>query len=331
MPHLTLHLRVLPSDGAATAWHAEARMEEEPAQCGHLTVGPTELAHRVAGFVGAPLSVASTSVRVAAVNQCLAAADDGQQWYSETRKADPLGAARALLSVLDDLVSMGWQGTPLVGTPQLAVVSWLADQGVPPGLPQEVSRLAKAVDERSPVVSLALHLSSPRAHFDVVTRRLFCALEAQGAAVVEPTALAPAAPADTDLGQPQRALLGQGSCPCLGATAPFASSRATAPEAAALATALCPDEACGCSPRKPTSDRARGQQIACSSARRLPRLSACPAGLAVGLHCRPLQDPQAALDLLSLPALRAPAHRQGSGRRALETASRGLPAVERHA
>ena len=310
MPHLTLHLRVLPSDGAATAWHAEARMEGEPAQCGHLPVGPTELAHRVAGVVGAPLSVASTSARVAAVDQCLAAADDGQQWYSETRKADPLGAARALLSVLDDLVSMGWQGTPLVGTPQLAVVSWLADQGVPPGLPQEVARLAKAVDERAPAVSLALRLSSPRAHFDAVTRRLFCALEAQGAAVVEPTALAPAAPADTDLGRLQRALLGQGSRPCLEGDGTLRILEGDGPwEAAALATALCPDEGVWLlSSEAHILDRARGQQDrplfgqASASAFR-PALQVLP--LVLALQTSP-QDPQAALDLLSLPVSPVP-------------------------
>jgi ATP-dependent helicase/nuclease subunit B len=317
-----------PSDATGTGWHTE--LGAGSADLGRVHVGPTAFAHRVGVLVGYPLSPAIQGERIASAVRILEALDDGHQWYSETRTADPFGAAQWMVQAHDELRTLGWEGNALTSSPRLAAISALRqgveDAALPPGLPDVLHGLIAALERRVSAVPLDIHLDAPRSSFPPLLGSLLAAIEAQGHTVSELPPQTGAAPADTDLGRLQHTLLGfeqaeltgDGTLRILQGQGPW--------EAAALATALLGDDAVWLlSGEAALLDRVRSRfdrpRLGVGAASRWrPALQVLP--LALALQTGP-QDPQTALELLTLPICPVP----GSIRHALVKALSDQPAV----
>ncbi len=330
MPSATppLHLDLSPHDAVGTGWHVE--VGEDTADLGRLHVGPTAFAHRLGVLFGHPLTPVLQGERIAAAVRILEALDDGHQWYSKTRAADPFGAAQWLVRAHDELRTLGWNGEAIDATPRLAAISALRT-GVdgltlPPGLPDVLHGLVAAIDGRRCGIPLDIHLDVPRDTLSPMLRSLIAALEAHGHAVTEPPSLTASAPEDSDLGRLQRALLGHDKA-TLSGDGSVRILRGEGPwEAAALATALLGDDATWLlSGEDALLDRVRSRfdrpRMGVGAASRWrPALQVLP--LTLALQTGP-QDPQTALELLTLPVCPVPA----PIRRALVRALSNQPAV----
>ncbi|HET8539151.1 MAG TPA: PD-(D/E)XK nuclease family protein [Anaeromyxobacter sp.] len=202
-----LQLLLTPHDGG-TAWrHALAPGE---ARAGWESVGPYGLAKRVGRLLGFPAEPAAAPERVAAFVARLDRDDDGKRAYSASRQADPFGVASFLLGARDRLRLAGWTGAALAGSDRLADVSRLEarPEPLPPGLPDLLARLAAELRRAGRVpAQIAVTLSAPREAFAPLVLALLDALAAAGATVTGATPDAPLAPAGTDLGRLQRALV----------------------------------------------------------------------------------------------------------------------------
>ena len=325
----TLRIALAPSDTVGTAWHA-GRSVDAPATIGALTLGPTAFAHRIATFVGHPLPVAFAAERIAAADRILSELDDGAQWFSATRIADPVGAAQWLVHAHDTLRSSGWDGRPLQASPRLKAISALqvgtANTRLPPGFADALHDLVGTLQSRSLSVPVHVQLQAPRGAFSPLLGSLLAAIEARGHTVSAPGTADPGAAEDTDLGRLQRALRGgekatllhDGTLRILQGDSPW--------EAAALATALTGDDALWLlSGESALLDRVRsrfdrpllgGGDSSCWR----PALQILP--LALALQTGP-QDPQTAVELLTLPVSPLPQRL----RRALVGALGRQPAV----
>lgn len=323
-----LHLELAPTDAVGTVWHAE--LGRGGADLGRIRVGPTAFAHRVGMLLGHPLAVAPPGERVAAAVRILAALDDGGQWFSATREADPLGAALWMVQAHDALRNLGWDGSAVVSSPRLAALFALRRGAggvfLPPGLPDVLHGLVEILARRAPSVRFDVHLGVGRAFFSPLMRALLSSLEARDHRVVEAPTLGPCAPADSDLGRLQRALLGGAAATLAGDGTLRILQGETPWEAAALATALLDDRATWLvSGDEAVLDCVRSRfdrpRLAGGAASRWrPALQVLP--LALALQVGP-QDPQTALELLTLPVCPVP----GAVRRGLISALGDQPAI----
>ena len=309
MPNTSLVLTfdLAPSDVSDTAWHLD--IPDSGADLGTLRVGPSRFAQRLGQLVGLPVAVGSPGERVAATMALLDTLDDGQQWFSATRSADPIGAATWMLAAHDALRLMGWNGGQLGGSDRLEALALLRlDRGenpIPPGLPDALHRMSRALETRQPPVALRIRLQQPIDAYSPILRRILDGLAHAGATVVPCPSVEPAAPGDTDLGRLQRALLGldvdgdvtgDGSLRILDGETPW--------EAAALALASVGDDALWLvSGEAEVLGRVRARfnrpRIGAQAASRWrPVLQVLP--LVLALQFSP-QDPQLAFELLTLP------------------------------
>src|SRR5919106_967869 len=80
------------------------------ASAGRLHLGLAGFLARLEQSLGIPTPLTHEPVRVAEYAKRIAAHDDGNQFYSVSRQADPWRVARKLLSLRDELVSAGWKG-----------------------------------------------------------------------------------------------------------------------------------------------------------------------------------------------------------------------------
>ena len=80
------------------------------ASAGRLHLGLTGFLARLEQSLGIPTPLTHEPVRVAEYAKRLAVQDDGQQFYSASRRADPWRVARKLLTLRDELISAGWNG-----------------------------------------------------------------------------------------------------------------------------------------------------------------------------------------------------------------------------
>lgn len=206
-----LELDLAPSDGG-TAWrHALAA---GAARAGWECVGPLGLAKRLGRLYGLRGEPAPQPERVSAYAARLARLDDDARSFSRSRARDPWGVAAYLLGLRDRLRAAGWDGGPLDGSPRLldlAAAERLEAPGlnaIPPGLADVLASILAEV-ERSPGLPepLTVRLLADEAAFDPVLRAVLAALAARGAALSTAPAEAARAPASTDLGRLQRALL----------------------------------------------------------------------------------------------------------------------------
>jgi RecB family exonuclease len=208
-----LHLLLTSTDGG-TAWrhllaHGEAR-------AGWECVGPLGLARRLGRVLGFPAQPASGPDRVAAYATRLDRHDDRRRSYSASRENDAFGVASFLLSLRNRLRQAGWRGQGLEHSARLedlVALEGLGDPPLPPGFPDVLDSLARALEETKLPFPVTVDLTVPRNGFSGLMLRLLDALARAGARVGEPAADAPSAPGTTDLGRMQRAFLDVSSPP----------------------------------------------------------------------------------------------------------------------
>ncbi len=313
-----LSILLTPADGG-TAWRHQLAPGE--ARAGWECVGPLGLASRVGRILGFPADPAPSPDRVAAFAARLERHDDRARSYSESRRADPFGAASYLLGLRDRLRLGGWGRGPLAGSRRLedlAALEALSEPALPPGFADVLAGLAGAVEREGKLpVGLAIRLAAPREGFAPLLLRLLAALEAAGAAVAEAPEDGAAAPAGADLGRLQRALLdpaaerarltGDGSFLLLDADTPVEAGELAA---AVLATRPLGATTVVAAAEAGALDAALARQGLStlglpSPARLRPHLQALPLRLALAFRPR---DPFRAAELLLLPGGPLPAH-----------------------
>ncbi len=309
---------LLSAHDGGTAWRhllapGEARSGFEP-------VGPLGLARRLGRILGIPTEAASPPDRLLAWTHRLDQHDDGARSYSASRTQDPFGVARFLLALRDGLRLSGWDGCTLAGSARLADLAALEqlDLRFPAGVPDLVRELLDglAIVGQLPF-PVRVELVSPRRTFQPLFRQLIDALATAGAQVNDPPSPTALAPATTDLGLLQRALLapsterpalkGDGTLLLLEADTPNEAAELTASLARTLSLA---DATFVVATEPATLDAALARQglptlgITSSSHLR-PHLQVLP--LRLGLAFKP-QDPFRAAELLLLPGAPLPNH-----------------------
>jgi len=181
------------------------------ASAGKLHVGLAGFLAKLEQSLGIPTSPIHEPVRVAEYSKRLAAHDDGEQFYSASRRADAWRVARKLLSLRDELFSAGWNGKfPAGGSTRLKALAELEGLSQAyPLAPGPAERLLKVIDRlklfRAGIDSL--ELVDPPSSFSKLWREVFQCLANTGTAVRQRTASG--AQASGDLGIAQEALLGE--------------------------------------------------------------------------------------------------------------------------
>lgn len=325
---------LLSAQDGGTAWRH--LLAEGEARAGFEPVGPLGLVRRLGRILGIPAEVAAAPERLASYALRLDAHDDGSsRSYSASRRQDPFGVARYLLGLRDALRLLGWDGRALDGSARLADLAALEPLAppVPPGLPDVVAELIAGVVAGGALpFPVRIELCASRRAFPPLLRRLLEALAAAGATVVDAGEAAALAPADTDLGAVQRALLGgEPERPALVGDGTFVLLEADTPlEAAELTASLARtrplQQATFVVPTEPAIlDAALARQglptLGVPSASHLrPHLQPLPLRLALAFTP---QDPFRAAELLLLPGGPLP----GRVRRALLAALGRMPGV----
>ena len=181
-----------------------------PPRLGSEAVGQEGLLQRLEFRAGLTPPRQSHAERVVGYLQALRAADGPARFYHASLAADPVATASHLLAWRDYALDHGWSPQSGPDTPgRLADLAAVEDRlpTLAPGLAARVERLLP----RLSLVAAAIHrltLVDEPADWAPPLRRLFAALPAAGIPVaITPTTAAPGAPADTDLGRLQRALL----------------------------------------------------------------------------------------------------------------------------
>src|SRR5439155_4812655 len=181
------------------------------ASAGRLHVGPAGFLARLEQSLGIPTPLTHEPVRVAEYSKRIAAHDDGKQFYSASRRADPWRVARKLLTLRDELFSAGWNGKlPAGGSARLKALAELEglSQECPlaPGAPE---RLLKVIERLKlfPAGVEGLELIDPASFFAKLWRDVFKCLGQNRTEVRQRTL--PNPQASGDLGIAQKALLGE--------------------------------------------------------------------------------------------------------------------------
>ena len=312
-----LHLLLSPTDGGTTWRHLLAPGE---ARTGFEPVGPLGLVRRLGRILGIPGESAGAPERLASFTQRLDEHDDGSRSYSSSRKKDPFGVARYLLSLRDDLRLSSWDGRALDGSARLRDLSALEQVAlpVPPGLPDVVAELIAGLKGAGALpFPVSIALTSPRRAFPPLFRSLLDAVATAGATVTDAAAPTPIASPSSDLGRLQRAILdpttprttldGDGTFLLLEADTPLEAAELTA---SFTRTRALGDATFVVAAEGVTLDTALARQglptlgLASSSHLR-PHLQVLPLRLALAF--KP-QDPFRAAELLLLPGGPLPPH-----------------------
>jgi len=181
------------------------------ASVGRLHVGPAGFLARLEQSLGIPTPLTHEPVRVAEYAKRLAAHDDGKQFYSASRRADPWRVARKLLSLRDELISGGWNRTfPASGSTRLRAFAEL--EGLSQEHPLESGtpdRLVKVVERLKlfPAGIERLELIDPASSFPKLWRDVFKCLGQNGTEVRQRILPDPQASGDLDVAQ--KALFGE--------------------------------------------------------------------------------------------------------------------------
>ena len=181
------------------------------ASAGRLHVGPAGFLARLEQSLGIPTPLKHEPVRVAEYSKRIAAHDDGKQFYSASRRADPWRVARKLLTLRDELFSAGWNGKlPAGGSARLKALAELEglsqEYPLAPGAPE---RLLKVIERLKlfPAGVERLELIDPASFFAKLWRDVFKCLGQNRTEVRQRTL--PNPQASGDLGIAQKALLGE--------------------------------------------------------------------------------------------------------------------------
>jgi RecB family exonuclease len=328
----TLHLHLGPALDGGTPWRHG--LDDGRARAGWQVTGPLGFAGRIARLYGVPLAEIAEPIRAAWFAARLERHDTGERSYSASRRHDAFGVARHLLELRDGLRLAGWDGRSPGGSRRLvdlAAIEALDDDPLPPGLPDVLAELTRAVSARDALPArLVVTLRAPRDHLPLRLRDLLDALAAKGADV---TLAPPPGRADdaSDLGRLQRALAvsssvtptltGDGSVVVLEAETPWQAGEVLAAwirDHDGRRTLLVPTEA---SILNACCVRAGLPELGLASRSRWrPALQVLPLRLALAFRPR---DPEDAFRLLTLPG----GPLGGSIRRALTRALTEMPGV----
>ncbi|HSE84645.1 MAG TPA: PD-(D/E)XK nuclease family protein [Candidatus Binatia bacterium] len=181
------------------------------ASAGSLHLGPAGFLARLEQSLGIPTPLTHEPVRVAEYAKRLAIQDDGQQFYSASRRADPWRVARKLLTLRDELISAGWNGKlPASASLRLKAFADLERiSGEYPLAPGAAKRLLNVI-ERLRLVRAgieSLELVDPTSSFPKLWRDVFQCLANTGTEVRQRTFSN--ARSSGDLSIAQKALLGK--------------------------------------------------------------------------------------------------------------------------
>jgi RecB family exonuclease len=166
--------------------------------------------------LGGPPSAAST--RIAAYAHALQSAldDDPSLFFARSVEIDPWATAKLLLGWRDQLIQGGWDGAA-PGHPRLDAMAAVETRvtGIAPAIGERVKALCAALQARRALGIASISLADHGCALEPGIAELMACLAAAGVAVSE-SPLAPAAPADSDLGRVQRFLLHGQSAPLQG-------------------------------------------------------------------------------------------------------------------
>ena len=117
--------------------------------------------------------------------------DDGKQFYSASRRADPWRVARKLLALRDELLSGGWNGKfPANGSDRLKAFAELEGMSQEyPLAPGAAERLLKVIERLKlfPAGIVVIELIDPASSFSKLWRDVFTYLAQKGTEVRQRT------------------------------------------------------------------------------------------------------------------------------------------------
>lgn len=281
---------------------------------GESVLGPSGLLRDLELRLGCGLDALPAAVRAAACADRMARLAPQGRFYSSSYAVDPLGTARAVLDLRDELVVAGWTGTAIPeGGAQLDALAELEalDGPLPPGDGERLRAIARAAEQAGYRVYDELWLAEPEALWAASWRRVFTALARSGTLVRLATSKLPGAAPDTDLGRVQAALseMGRSPAPTLSGDGSFVlltaeTSWEAARAAAAVVTTFSAEQCVVIREREaPTLDHAfevQGLRQQGRSSRTPWRAATQVLPLALELAFDP-KDPYRVLELLTLP------------------------------
>lgn len=173
-------------------------------------VGPEALLQTLEFWAGLVSPSQARAERVVRYHNALKAADGSGRFYHRSFEADPIASAGLLLDWRDHALNHGWSGRPGPGSPgrlsDLAEVESFVD-GIAPCLAERVVALEPRANPIAAAVAKIVLADDPSDWLPPL-RRLFANLIAAGIPVqVDPAPITAGAPAGSDLGRLQRALL----------------------------------------------------------------------------------------------------------------------------
>ncbi|HEX2734534.1 MAG TPA: PD-(D/E)XK nuclease family protein [Polyangiaceae bacterium] len=181
--------------------------------------GPEELLRDLELRLGIPqVEQDSSAVRVTRWAERIAPLAAAGRYYSSSFKLDPIGTARALLSLRDELVLTGWDGGPVADAGyRVDALVEIESVETPLTLPRDFAdRLAQVQRElrevRSPIYD-QITLAEEQAAWSGLWQRVFEALRRHGTHLDMFEENFQGAPPDSDLGVIQAALSGKSASP----------------------------------------------------------------------------------------------------------------------
>lgn len=184
-------------------WRAPRGADE----MGHLVCGPTGLVSALELRLGLAAPAVSPARRAVQYQEALGLAlSGGERFYGTSFGKDPLSAAETLLAWRDDLRMAGWRGDCLPDDPprlrDLAEVESHAKGKLAPGLGDRIEAIMEAMGHRSPLIE-KVEVVDAEEQLPALLRLVLVRL----GAVFGSHALTPSAPAGTNLGRLQEALV----------------------------------------------------------------------------------------------------------------------------
>lgn len=175
---------------------------------GKPVVGPVGLIDILETSLGLGGPSRPQVVRVAAFQAVLEALQ-GTFFWSSSLAMDPWSTARMLLAWRDELIGLGWSPDEDWNEVRLAhlAVACRRAADLPPGLPDRIAALLKALQSRTASPLMRIRLIDPVELLASPLRRLINRLQVLGCAI-DTIPVAAAAPAETALGRLQRWMLG---------------------------------------------------------------------------------------------------------------------------
>jgi ATP-dependent helicase/nuclease subunit B len=177
---------------------------------GHAVWGPGELLRDLELRLGIAVEPPLAAVRVARWAERMNRLAPFGRFYSMSFGLDPLGTARAVLDLRDQLVASLWTGAPIptggVRLDALSELELLKEPILPAGVGDRVASVRHEFARRPFRIYEKLTLADSRELWTACWRTIFSLLEQTGTTIGEAIHELPGAAPNTDLGRVQRAL-----------------------------------------------------------------------------------------------------------------------------